>query len=79
MDPGKVCAASWKQADVVSLSLSADENLLAVCSNTSATVFHMHALAGGSTAPLTSWQLPAGSKLRQVGGRSRCKAECRHM
>ena len=67
MNASVVCACTLP-LQCISLALSADEQLLAICERTAVSVYSLQALVSGSSRdPVATWHLPAGTTLRQVG------------
>ena len=66
MDASVVCACTLP-LQCISLALSADEQLLAICESTAVSVYSLQALVSGSSRdPVATWHLPAGATLKQV-------------
>ncbi len=66
MQPTAVGATVLAAVDTVAVSMSPDEQLLAVCRETCIDVYALHDLVHGGTEALAAWRLPSGQTLRQV-------------
>ena len=66
VQPAALGAAVLAAFDTVALSISPDEQLLAVCQETCVDVYALHDLVLGGTEALATWRLPSGQALGQV-------------
>lgn len=66
VDASTVCACTLP-LQCTGLALSIDEQLLVIFESSTVSVYSLQALASGcSRDPVATWQLPAGTTLKQV-------------